>query len=207
MSTRLLSVKGKIHELSDDLESHFFVLLFEGLHFVEHNKPDGISMQRIFDQVDVNLETGNHTGGDGKVALYSSAGFDTMDNQLKFTSKPFTILIRGLYQLFMSLHLYHLLKGIKQKPGRSNERNVKKLEACVGVVALLDEALTSKEWPTKCDKVPDQYPPTNRLKPEQKDTVALSYLNQSLATGSSGGKRKREGPRRSTRKRSKAGPH
>jgi len=207
MSTRLLSVKGKIHELSDDLESHFFVLLFEGLHFVEHNKPSGIFPHEIFDHVNVDLETGNHKGGGGKNIFYSD-GFDIVNDQLKFTSKPFTTLIRELYRLFMSLHLYHLLKGIKQKPGKSNERNIKKLEGCVGVVALLDEALKSKEWPTECDKVPDQYPPTNRLKPEQKDTVALSYLNQSLATGSSGGKRKREGPRRSARKRSKkVGPH
>jgi len=206
MSTRLLSVKGKVHELSDDLESHFFVLLFEGLHFVKHNKPDGISMRKIFDQFDMNPETGDHTGGDGKISLYST-GFDTMNNQLKFTTKPFTTLIRGLYQLFASLHDYHSAKGKKRRPHKSDARNVEKLGGCVGVVALLDEALKSEEWPTKCDKVRDQYPPTNRLKPAQKDTVALSYLNQSLAVGSSGGKWKREEPQRSTRKRSKTGPH
>jgi len=212
MSTRILSVQGKIHELSDDLESHFFVLLFEALHFVKHNKPYGIVMKNIFDQVDVDPETGNHGGGEGKMALYSGK-FDVMTLQLGFTSNPFTTLIRGLYRLFRSLHRYHDAKKDETEPIKSDAVNVKKLEGCVGIVALFDEALKSKGWPTECDKVLDQYPPTNHLKPEHKETVALSYVNKSVRPEPSSGKRKREPepevqPRRSTRgKRSKVGSY
>ena len=203
-------MQGKVHELNDDLESHFFVLLFESLHFVEHNKPYGIFLQNLFDQVNVDPETGNHSGGEGKVSFYSSK-FIIMNEQLKFTSKPFTTLIRGLYHLFTSLHEYHVAKDKKKNPDESDVKNVEKLEGCVGIVALFDEALKDEEWPTKCDKVLDQYPPIRRLKPEQKDTVALSYFNESLVTEPSSGKRKRgtEGEvRRSRRdKRSKVGQH
>ena len=206
MSTRLLGVQGKVHELSDDLESHFFVLLFEGLHFVAHNKPYGIFMQELFDQATVDPETGNHCGGQGKVYLYSSM-FDLMNRRLEFTSKPFTTLIRGLYLLFASLHRYHGAKDFKIAPYEFDVENVEKLKGFVGVAALFDVALKSKEWPTECDKALDQYSPSNRLKQEQRGTVALSYVNRSLMPAPSSGKRKREpegGVRRSRReKRSK----
>ena len=208
MSTRLLRVHGKVHELSDDLESHFFVLLFEGLHLVEHNSPGGVFMQEIFDHVNVDPKTGNHTGGGGKVILYST-GSPIVNHQLEFTSKPFTALIRELYRLFKSLHQYHTAKEDDAEPNNSDAMNVKKLEGCTDIAALFDKALKSEEWPTECDKALDQYPPTNRLKPEEKDTVALSYVNKSVRPEPSSGKRKRElepevQPRRSTReKRSK----
>ena len=208
MSTRLLSVQGKVHELSDDLESHFFVLLFEGLHFVKHNKPDDILPRGIFDQSDVNPETGSHKGGQGKAFLYSGV-IPTMSKKLAFTSKPFTTLVRELYRVFMSLHQYHAAKDMEIDPHESLVTSIGALEGCVGVEALFDEALKSEEWPTECDKVQDQYPPTKRLKPEQKDTVALSYINRSVVQEPSSGKRKRETGgenRRSLRKkRSKAG--
>jgi len=199
-------VQGKAHELSDDLESHFFVLLFEALHFVEHSKPYGIYMENIFDQFCVDPETGKHGGGEGKMALYTGK-VAIINNQLNFTSKPFTTLIRGLYRLFASLHNYHTAKDWNKPPVKSDAEDVEQLNGGVGVAALFDVALKSVEWPTECDKVLDQYPPTKRLNQEQKDTVALSYANQSLRQEPSSGKRKREpegGVRTSTReKRSK----
>jgi hypothetical protein len=52
MSTRLLTTyEFKIHELRDDLESLWFVLLYEALHFVRHNSLFGIHMGDIFNQV------------------------------------------------------------------------------------------------------------------------------------------------------------
>lgn len=193
MSTRLLSVQGKVHELDDDLESRFFDLLYEGLHFVKHNKPYGIFLGEIFDQATVDPETGRHSGGNGKAALYTT-NFTTMDEQLEFTSKPFTSLIRGLYQLFVSLHGYHVAKGMRRNPHEIDAKNVKKLERGVGITELFDEALQSKDWPTECDKIPDQYLSIRSLNLEQKATVGLSYSNNSLATEpSSSRKRKRVG--------------
>ena len=93
MSTRLLSSKpGKAHELCDNLESLWFVLLFEGLHFVQHNSPSDIDMAYIFDHVNVSPKTETHKGGMGKILLYSHQKI-LVNEGLEFDSKPFTTLI------------------------------------------------------------------------------------------------------------------
>src|SRR5690348_15272907 len=107
MSTRLLAQPGKAHELCDDLESLWFVLLFEGLHYVKHNEPSGIDMELIFDQAKISFTSGDHTGGVGKRDLYG-VGHDLMTKHLKFDSKPFTTLIREMYLCFRQFHLSHL---------------------------------------------------------------------------------------------------
>jgi len=191
MSTRLLTMQEKVHELSDDLESHFFVLLFEGLHFVKHNKPFGIFMQNIFDYIDVDSKSGKHSGGMGKAALYGGRVI-LMNTQLEFMSKPFTTLIRGIYRLFVSFHQYHLAKDLELVPSELHTSNVEKLMSFVGLTALFDEALESKEWPTECDKVLEQYPPTKISEPEQGDSVALSHFDKPPAPKPPYGKRKRE---------------
>ena len=203
MSTQLLSTPGKIHDLRDDLESHFFVILYNALHFVEHKKPSGLNMKRIFDQAEICQDTGTHTGGVGKKNMYDE-GF-----QVKFTSKPFTDLIGGLFRLFESLKDYHTANAKGCEPPPVAGERVKKLEDCTPIKRLFAEALKSKEWRT--DKVEDQYPPTNNLTSQQKETVALSYFDCDLTTEPSTGKRKRgedvptRPQRRRKNKRSKVG--
>ncbi|KAF9643425.1 hypothetical protein BDM02DRAFT_3264101 [Thelephora ganbajun] len=193
MSTRLLTTPGKVHELCDDLESLWFVFLYEGLHFVNHNKPRGIKMASIFDHVDVSLTTGTHTGGLGKIHLYDRNSV-LMTRVLDFGNKPFTTLISQIYRLFQTLNAYHTAQDNEEDPDDSIVENVRKLESCVEIKRLLGEALNSEGWPVSCDKVQDQYPPSRRLTPKQKETIALSYVNYSLVPPSepSGAKRKRE---------------
>jgi len=192
MSTRLLSTPGKVHELSDDLESLWFVLLFEGLHFVKHNEPVGISMANIFDNLTVCLKTGTHIGGLGKRDMYHTGVL--MARVLQFDSKPFTALIRQIYRLFKSLDTHYTAHDNEEIPSDSIQENVRKLESCTEIERLLKEALDSEDWPVSCDKVEDQFPPIDRLTPKQKDTVALTYVNRTLMPPDepSGGKRKRE---------------
>ena len=184
MSTRLLTTPGKVHELCDDLESLWFVLLFEGLHLVK--------MASIFDHVDVSLTTGTHTGGLGKIHLYSRNGV-VMTRMLKFDSQPFTTLVRQIYRLFQSLNTYHGAQDNEETPNDSLKERVGKLDSCAEIERLLREALNSEEWPESCDKLGDQYPPTRHLTPKQKDTIALSCVNRSLTPYGepSGMKRKR----------------
>jgi len=193
MSTRLLLRPGKVHELCDDLESIWFVLLFEGLHFLKHNRPGGINMAITFDQVGVSLITGNHIGGLGKTHLYFTSD-SVVDRTLRFESEPFTALVGQIYRLFQSFNAYYMARDMGQKPNDSQEESVRKLESCAEIKRLLGEALDSGGWPELCDKVQDQYPPIRHLTPEQKDTVALSYVNRALVPSGepSGAKRKRE---------------
>ena len=71
------------------------------------------------------------------------------------------------------------------EPDPSDTRNVEKLEGCVGVVELFEEALRSEEWPAECDKVQDQYHQTTYgcCRPlGWNDAVALSHF-ESRVTG------------------------
>jgi len=190
MSTRLLSSPGKPHELCDDLESLWFVLLYESLHFVKHNKPNGIDMRSLFDS---ESKSTTHVGGLGKRDLYSSNGA-LMTRVLKFDSKPFTNLVRQIYRLFKSLHRYYVTQDDEEEPDGPVSQIVRKLENCGEIERLLKEALDSEEWPVSCDKAKDQYPPVRRLTHQQKETVASSYANRLLVPSgvSSGVKRGRE---------------
>ena len=129
MSTRLLPKPGKVHELCDDLESLWFVLLFEGLRVVKHNEPFHIDMALIFDQARFCRKTGTHAGGVGKGDLYGQKG-PIMDEDLEFESKLFTVLIRQPYRLFQPLNNYYRDKDNKKTPSDFNQENFKKLGSC-----------------------------------------------------------------------------
>lgn len=192
MSTRLLSTPGKPHEICDDLESLWFVLLFESLHFVKHNNPDDIDMPGIFDQMRLTPNTGTHKGGAGKRDLYYTSVL--VCKMLEFDSEPFTALVRKIYRLFRSLNIYYTTQDNGDLPDDDAKNAFKKLKNSAEIERLLGEALKSGGWPEGCDRVNDQYPPAKRPTPKQKETIALSYANQSFVSSGapSEGKRKRE---------------
>ena len=154
-------------------------------------KTIGIDMATIFDQARVCLITGAHVGGMGKRDLYVNQ--DSMMNEdLEFESKPFTVLVRQLYQLFGSLDDYHRKKDKKKTPSSFNQENATKLENCVEIVRLLRESLDSEDWPEVSDKVEDQYLPIGHRTLEQEDVITLSLVDHSLQSSSKPLKRKRE---------------
>ena len=187
MSTRLLTSPGKAHALCDDLESLWFVILFESLHFVKHNKPDDVNMAAIFDDLFMD-SAGNHKGGAGKINLYHNGLLIT--RMLKFDSTPFTTLVRDIYKLFRSLESHYVSEDEGIEPSNSLKENYKKLTSCATIKNLLMVALSSEGWPEVCDKVEDQYPPTGTLTIERRKTIGVSYESHLLVP--SGGKRKRE---------------
>ena len=98
MSTRLLATPGSRHTITDDLESHFFVLMWTALHWVKHNRPGNskINMEYIFDQ-QLPYVDGIVMGGAGKVRMYESKNSLC---KVEFTCKPFNNLFWGLWMLF-----------------------------------------------------------------------------------------------------------
>lgn len=175
MSTQLLTTQEKNHELCDYLESLWFVILYQGLHFVKHNAPLCIDVELIFNQIHVCDRTGILTGGVGKRHLYH---FDEalITERLKFESKPFTALIGRIYWLFYALEGYYRPKVRRRESEDSVVEGVGKLANCAEFKRLLEEALSSEEWPESCDKVEDQYPPRGYTT-EDPDTIALSRVN------------------------------
>ena len=193
MSTRLLSTPGKVHELCDDLESLWFVLLYQGLHFVQRNKPFRLQMDFLFDHVQECETTGTHTGGLGKETLYVS-GDILMTETLKFESEPFTVIIRQIYSLFRALNKYYRAQDRKKKPSGLAMKGLRKLWSCAEVKRLLEEALDSDNWPENCTKVEDQYPHKANSTAMEKNAIASSYVKYFLGSRGepSGTKRKRE---------------
>ena len=188
MSTEQLANPGKIYEVSDELESFFFVIFYEGIHWVTHNKPIDLNATYIFDQVQL-AAGGNHTGGAGERELYFHREA-MMCQQLEFTkSKPFTDLIRQLYSLFQSLHLFNMFQGLNRTRSQECPPDVEKLKNCKEVVRLIQEAVERKDWPKESDKVTeDNYPRNEKM--DEKDPIGLTYLNKAI--GTTGVKRRRE---------------
>jgi hypothetical protein len=209
MSTELLAVPEKVHELCDDLESLWFSLLYEALHFVKHNTPPLLDVDTIFDYISICPTTGAHNGGMGKAHLYRGHGRKLVTT-IEFTNQPFTTLIWEMHSLFRSLFRYYDEQGgeivaLTQDNTAQDDteqdntvaKNIPKLKDCAEVKRIFKEALDSKGWSESCDKVEDQYPPNECLTPKEENTVALSHLESALGRSPcsdepSGTKRKRE---------------
>ena len=98
MSTRLLTSPGSRHTITDDLESHFFVLAWTALHWVRHNQPGRIPMEYIFDQQWPPVDGSDIImGGAGKVQMYGSRDFL---HGVEFACQPFNELFWDLWKLF-----------------------------------------------------------------------------------------------------------
>jgi len=99
ISTRLLTDPGSRHTITDDLESHYFVLMWTALHWVKHNQPIGppINMERIFDQ---RWSSPNEIveGGAGKVLMYGKKSSEL--KTVEFSCTPFNKLFWDLWMLF-----------------------------------------------------------------------------------------------------------
>jgi hypothetical protein len=67
MSVRLLKNSKKVHELQDDLESHFYVVLYHAMRYLRHDKTPYVSsmMSSLFDDYTV-LEDDTVIGGEKK---------------------------------------------------------------------------------------------------------------------------------------------
>jgi len=101
ISTRLLECPGSKHALSDDLESHFFVLMWAALHWVKHDKAGKIDMEYIFDKQRPLLD-GIVGGGAGKSEMYKSRQKEL--HGVGFSCQPFNELFWSLWGLFSEYH-------------------------------------------------------------------------------------------------------
>lgn len=71
--------------------------LYEGVHWVAHNKPPMLDVKFIFDDVQVDAN-GHQTGGRGKFWMYIQSA-NVILKELEFEkSPPFTGLIRELFR-------------------------------------------------------------------------------------------------------------
>ena len=116
MSTKLLTNPGARHTITDDLESHYFVLMWTALHWVRHNQPSdpGINMENIFDQQRP-LPGGIAEGGAGKRGMYESRRLGL--REVEFACKPFNDLFWDLWMLFARFLIKRLAAALEKDPG------------------------------------------------------------------------------------------
>ena len=116
MSTRLLENPGARHTITDDLEAHFFVLMWTALHWVKHNCSGNpsIDMEFIFDQQRPGVN-GIVKGGAGKTQMYGSEEFLC---NVEFACKPFNDLFWDLWMLFSEYLDRRRRAARKKEPGK-----------------------------------------------------------------------------------------
>jgi hypothetical protein len=142
----------KIYQVSDELESFFFVFLYVGLHFVAHNKPGALNIKEIFE--DARIEpNGRQTHGTGRLRLYF-VDPSVILRQLQFEkSPPFTDLIRELFCLFQSLTVVGVCLNTGRQPWLHDGANANRLKDCQAVIRSIRGAMGRLDWPDECDKV------------------------------------------------------
>ena len=117
MSTRLLAARpGSRHTITDDLESHYFVLMWTALHWVKHDQAGSplLSMEHIFDQYRSRPD-GIVQGGMGKERMYQT--MDTGLREVKFACEPFDKLFWDLWTIFAEYLAQRLEHLRRRKPG------------------------------------------------------------------------------------------
>ena len=114
MSTRMLTNPGARHTISDDFESHFFVLMWTALHWVQHDQAGNIDMEYIFDQQA--SYGGISKGGAGKVSMYASR--DSELHKVEFSCKPFNDLFWALWRLFSKYFVKRREADTDEEPGK-----------------------------------------------------------------------------------------
>ena len=161
ISTAQLRDPQKIYEVSDELESLFFVILYEGIHWVVHNRPKALNVEYLFDWARTDRSGSRIIGGKGKFCLYTlSPHRDAVLHELRFErSQPFADLLRELFFLFESLAIVNRNKESGEELQDQDISNVEKLENCRTVVQLMKNAAERVDWPKEHDKARhDNYP-------------------------------------------------
>lgn len=141
-----------MYDVSDELESFFFVILYTGLHFIAHNMPVALNVKDIFD--DTRYEAnGRPIGGSGKLRMYLLDAHVILQ-QLQFEkSPPFADLIGELFLLFQSLAIVGVCLKNRREPWYQDAMNANKLRDFDVIIRLLKNAVERTDWPRESDKV------------------------------------------------------
>jgi len=169
MSTRLLTRLESRHTITDDLESHYFVLMWTALHWVKHNRSGChpcVDMEYIFDY-QRQLANGTVKGGAGKVEMYRSRGSEL--HEVEFACEPFNKLFWDMWTLFAGYFLKRWDASLEEDSGPGKylyrSQTLKVLNFDVNsepsvspqeVIGLFENAVKQPEWID--DKVADQFP-------------------------------------------------
>src|SRR6266404_1268014 len=194
---RLLDPSSRPHEVSDDLESFFWVLLYLIAKGRKPKKSDvSRQMQLVFDQYDVG-DDGITRGGRGKLICLREGGDLDFITVRKLVKTPCKAIVEELRSLFRDSYL-HVRQEIdtdsetQEDLRRLREQDetvqsaIRKLQSSSEVLAIFDKHLAFK-WAVDNDC----------------SLCAVADLFPALESSASGGKRKAEDDGRSHNEKQK----
>ncbi|KAK7692061.1 hypothetical protein QCA50_005466 [Cerrena zonata] len=176
LSIGMLMENGKIHEIHDDLESCYWVLLYISFHYFEHTHPT--FNINFFDEYEAPRDGAPASGGNKKNTFLTSNRLAS--NNINWTCKPLNVLLHELTALFQMYHIHANVPPARESDGFLKQHElIGKVDV---VLELFDRALASNEWPEK-DALEDQMPakPKNEADKERRNTIATTF-----ATGNDG---------------------
>lgn len=173
MPIALLQNPSLEHEIIHDLESLFWVLVYGGLHYVQHHHQDYLYTNKLFDaggklilQEKALQQSASHKWG--FLASFDLATFP-------FVSAPFRQLLEDLRVEWASYYSYRQV--VLNMPANAHAREQyeelrKQLSSPSRLVSRLQAALQQAKgtWP-KNDIVGDQFPPKT---PHEEDVLAAT---------------------------------
>lgn len=185
MSIALSQVPTKAHEIGDDLESLFWVLVFSAIHFVAHRGRRILRRHRLFD-------TGpNATSNPSMLPHDTSAGKHIALTQEIFKDFPFlSSAFRALVEEFSLLWKdYYYTKGLVGRGyamGTIHADIRDKVSSTAWLINFLDKAKKVEEGWVHNDIVLDQCPSESEKQEEKSlgkliaDTFDASHLTDSI---------------------------
>lgn len=176
----MLVDNGKKHEIQDDLESCYWVLLYISFHYFKHSHPKfDIG---FFDEYEPPQE-GKPASGGNKKQIFLMRN-DIVKRNVTWDCKPLNLLIRELSVLFQMYHMHASMPPLGKSAAFLEHH------ALIGRVDVIlesfDNALESNEWPELNDALEDQMPtkPKKELDKDRRNTIATTFATGNVGDAS-----------------------
>lgn len=161
ISTYNLLKPGKVHDVQDDMESFFHVVLYHGLRYLSHNMDPtelNLVMSRVFDEFNV-AGDGTYKGGEAKHAMFRSRRYVSEHFSIK-DNEPMTLWINDALESVAQWHLFvdpparrRYISAPSIHVDELRLRNHDQLAEC------WEECLSMEGWPTNdlaIDRLPSR---------------------------------------------------
>lgn len=160
----LLQNPRKGHEVHDDLESSFWVLLYTSLHQFEHNQASTLSLD-FFNELNEHGEDDNSEDCHSYGGLAKKGFLCQRLMKVKWKCAPLDTLVHQLGEFFDLYHSYHARRHTDFISTFNDMHN--KIDQVNIVLNFFDSALASDGW-SENDVLPDQYKPMTKKQEAQR---------------------------------------
>ncbi|CAL1708930.1 unnamed protein product [Somion occarium] len=178
ISILLLRDPKKGHDVHDDLESSFWVLLYVSLHYFPHNLGPAFDAG-FFDEY---KEQPDLRAGDGKIRPlggFEKAGFLNYTLQdIIWECAPLNTLIHVVGNIFDDYNTSHRKRNNNENEAARFSAIQEQLDRVDMILNHFDTALATDGWP-ESDALPDQFPLKTK---KQEDQMIHDFKSRAIAT-------------------------